>query len=488
MARGTGWRGGLLAAVTAVTLGGAAAAVVTLDEDAPSVAVAPAPSPSAAPVRGVLLGGARGAEAAPTTAGLQAAVGQVLADPAIAGRLAVSIVDGVDGRPLFEQGAGTPLLPASTVKIATAAAALTALPPDRRLSTQVVSGAVPGEVVLVGGGDPTLSGPGGERDYPASASLAELAAKVRVSLGAAPVTRVVVDESLYSGERVGPGWKPTYLSQGAVAAVGPLMVDGGRVSPDRSPRHADPALAAGRQLATLLAASTPPPAAGDPGAGGPGAAPAPAPPPARKPGPVDVTRGSAPAAPTLLGEVFSPTIVALVERMLARSDNDLAEALARHVALAQGQPASFAGASVALEQVLAPLGVDPATAVLADGSGLSRSNRIPPSAVTGLLARATSGSNPRLAPLLTGLPVGGFSGTLAGRYRTGTVAAPGAGAVRAKTGTLEGVSALAGVVRTNDGRLLAFDLVADGVPAGANAGAEKALDRLASSLAACGCR
>ncbi len=480
MARGGAWRGALLVAVTMLAVGGAGAAVVTLDGEAPSVAVAPSPAPSKAPARGALLGGAPTAAVAPTTAGLQAAVGQVLADPAIAGRLAVSIVDGLDGTPLLEQGAGTPVLPASTVKIATAAAALTALPADRRLTTRVVAGAVPGEIVLVGGGDPTLAGPGGEGDYPASASLAELAAKVRVSLGPAPVTRVVVDESLYSGERVAPGWKPTYLSDGAVAAVGPLMVDGGRVSRDKPRRHADPALAAGRQLATLLAASTP----ADPLA----PAPAPVPAPGTKPAPVEVVRGTAPAAPTPLGEVTSPTIVALVERMLARSDNDLAEALARHVALAQGQPASFSGASSALEQVLAPLGVNPAAVLLADGSGLSRSNRIPPSAVTGLLARAGSGTDPRLAPLLTGLPVGGFSGTLAGRYRTGTAAAPGAGAVRAKTGTLEGVSALAGVVRTNDGRLLAFHLVADGVPVGANAGAEKALDRLAAALAACGCR
>jgi len=190
----------------------------------------------------------------------------------------------------------------------------------------------------------------------------------------------------------------------------------------------------------------------------------------------------------VLGEVASPPVAQLVERMLARSDNDLAEALARHVALAQGQPASFAGAAAALEQVLAPLGVDPATAVLADGSGLSRSTRIRPDAVTGLLTRAASGSDPRLAPLLSGLPVGGFHGTLAGRYRTGTAAGPAAGAIRAKTGTLEGVSALAGVVRTREGRLLAFTLVAAGVPLGANREAENALDRLATSLAACGCR
>ncbi len=62
--------------------------------------------------------------------------------------------------------------------------------------------------------------------------------------------------------------------------------------------------------------------------------------------------------------------------------------------------------------------------------------------------------------MLSGLPVAGFSGTLADRYREGG-GLPAAGAVRAKTGTLNGVSALAGLVRTADGRLLAFDLTAD---------------------------
>ncbi|MDQ6873444.1 MAG: D-alanyl-D-alanine carboxypeptidase, partial [Actinomycetota bacterium] len=64
----------------------------------------------------------------------------------------------------------------------------------------------------------------------------------------------------------------------------------------------------------------------------------------------------------------------------------------------------------------------------------------------------------------------------------------GAGRVRAKTGTLSGVSALAGVVRDTDGRLLVFAVLADRVPAGGTDGAEIALDRVAAALAGCGCR
>ncbi len=459
-----GGSGPVVAVVATLTLAAGATAAVTW-QDGPPPALSPSLSSPGLPSRGELLGAAAIAGPVPTSTGLQAAVGLALADPAIAGRLGVSIVDAATGASVYDQGAGVAVLPASTAKIATAAAALTALPPDRRLATRVVTGSVPGEVVLVGGGDTTLAGPGAGADYPASARLSELADQVRVALGPVPVTRVLVDESLYSGERVGPGWKPNYLTDGAVAAVGPLMVEGARVQRGRPRRHADPALAAGRQLATLLSGASAAPVA-----------------------PVVVERGTAPVGAAPLGEVTSPTVVQLVERMLTRSDNDLAESLARQVALSQGQPASFAGAALALEQVLAPLGVDPAKAVLADGSGLSTSTRISPAAVTGLLARAASGREPRLAPLVAGLPVGGFDGTLAGRFRLGDGAAPGAGSVRAKTGTLDGVSALAGVVRTADGRLLAFDLTADEVPLGANSAAQAALDRLASSLAACGCR
>jgi len=130
----------------------------------------------------------------------------------------------------------------------------------------------------------------------------------------------------------------------------------------------------------------------------------------------------------------------------------------------------------------------PGAYALVDGSGLSRDDRVTPAGIAALLsAVADPGAGGRLGPVLSGLPVAGFDGTLADRYRAGP-ASVAAGSVRAKTGTLSGVSALAGLVRTRDGRLLAFDLTADAVPPGANRDAEQALDRLAAALASCGCR
>ena len=424
---------------------------------------APMAPPPSAPDRGALLPEAGGAdEPAPTAAGLSALVDAALADPALGGQLAVSVVDVAAREAVLERDAGSLLLPASTAKIVTSVAALTSLDPQRRLQTRVLAGPEPGDVVLVGGGDTTLARDRDSRRSTEDARLDLLAARVLAVLGPTPPRRVLVDDTLYSGPPLGPGWKPSYVTEGSVAPVMALMVDGGRVRPDRRARHGDPALAAGEDFAELLEV--------------PGLA---------------VLRGTAPAGAAELAAVEGPPVTSLVERMLTASDNDLAEALARQVALAEGQPASFSGAAQALSasaaRVLEPLGIDAGAVRLADGSGLSRDNLLAPGALTRLLASVSGGEPGLLSPVLTGLPVAGFDGTLTDRYREGPQGV-GAGVVRAKTGTLMGVSALSGVVRTADGRLLAFALTATGVPASGTRAAEQVLDRLAASFATCGCR
>ena len=463
--RAQGWRRRvLLAAVAGATLVAGAGTAVVLGQAGALPAPPAAPAVAPLPSRGPLLPLPAPDEPTPTAAGLSAAVDAVLADPALGGTLAVSVVDASTGAPLLERRAETLSLPASTAKIATAIAALTVLDPGARLETRVVAGPTPGDVVLVGGGDTTLASPAAERGYPDVARLDELAAQVRAALGAVPVQRVLVDDTLYSGELLGPGWKPSYVTEGSVAPVMALMVDAGRVRLDRRARHADPALAAGQALAELLRPAGAPPLAVDRAAADPGA--------------------------RVLGSVRGPTFAQLTEAMLLRSDNDIAESLARQVALAGGQPASFAGVAAALPRAIAPLlgtaGLGADVARLVDGSGLSRLNALAPGGLTRVLSAVVRGDLDRYAPVLTGLPVGGYSGTLSDRYRKGP-ALPAAGAVRAKTGTLNGVSALAGLVRTRDGRLLAFDVAADAVPLGATRRAEAALDRLVAAFAACGC-
>lgn len=166
--------------------------------------------------------------------------------------------------------------------------------------------------------------------------------------------------------------------------------------------------------------------------------------------------------------------------MLTNSDNDIAEALARRTALAGKQRADFEGGGKAIRDRLRKLGLPLAGADFHDGSGLDRADRLTANLLTSLLVKAGDPAHPELRPVLTGLPVAGFTGTLSSRYTDGA-----AGVVRAKTGTLTGVNTLAGTVVDRDGRLLAFAFLASDTTD--PQAAQSALDRTASALAACGC-
>ena len=135
-----------------------------------------------------------------------------------------------------------------------------------------------------------------------------------------------------------------------------------------------------------------------------------------------------------------------------------------------------------MTDALADAGIDVTGVTLADGSGLSLEDRVPAGVLTAVVAGAADGSLDGASALLSGLPVAGYDGTLFDRGDAET--AP--GTVRAKTGTLLGVHALAGTVVTLDGRLLAFAVVADG--SASEEAAESALDDVAAALAGCGCR
>jgi D-alanyl-D-alanine carboxypeptidase/D-alanyl-D-alanine-endopeptidase (penicillin-binding protein 4) len=172
--------------------------------------------------------------------------------------------------------------------------------------------------------------------------------------------------------------------------------------------------------------------------------------------------------------------------MLEESNNVIAENLARQVAIATGRAASFSGAAGAVTAVLHSLGVTGELS-LADGSGLSPADRISPAVLVQLIALAAS--HPQLRSVLTGLPVEGFSGTLMqGGSVFGLGGQAGFGVVRAKTGNLNTVAALAGTVDARNGQLLAFAVMADKVPAGSLDNAATMMVGLASTLAGCGCR
>ncbi|MGW4050050.1 D-alanyl-D-alanine carboxypeptidase/D-alanyl-D-alanine endopeptidase [Streptomyces sp. NPDC004779] len=397
----------------------------------------PAPAPSAPGVLTALAAPAPGTR----PADLARTLVPLLADPGLGTSRTASVVDTATGEQLYGEGAATPMTPASTVKIATAAAALSALGPDHRIATTVTAAPDGKAVTLTGGGDPTLD----------EARLKKLAADTARALEKRGLTsvRLAYDTALYRG----PALHPIGPNEN-IAPVTALMTSEGRLDGSTSgpaPRSGDPARDTATAFAGHLAAAGLK-VTGDPA---PGRTPKGAP----------------------LARTHSAPLADLVERTLTNSDNDLAEALARQTALAREQPASFRGAEKAVRDELGELGLPLAGARFADGSGLDRRDRVSAGLLTGLLARAADPARPELRPLLTGLPVGGFTGTLAGRYGQ---APAGAGLVRAKTGTLTGVNTLAGTVVTTDGRLLAFAFLASRTPSPDLA--QPALDRLSAAL------
>jgi D-alanyl-D-alanine carboxypeptidase/D-alanyl-D-alanine-endopeptidase (penicillin-binding protein 4) len=266
---------------------------------------------------------------------------------------------------------------------------------------------------------------------------------------------------------VNPAWSPGDVRGGFIAPVTALAVNSGSVDPARpipagepAPRAADPALAAAQLFAQLL---------GKDGI--------------RVTGAVARVKAQDGAAP--LARVSSAPVGDLVEHALTDSDNTVAEALAKVVAVRAGRQATFADAGVAVLDRVALLGASVAGAHLSGGSGLGSGNAVPTRTLAQLLVLAASAGHPELRPLLSGLPVAGASGTLADRFG-GEHEQAGLGVVRAKTGTLTGVSSLTGTVVDADGRQLGFVILADRVAS--TAAARTALDDLAAALAGCGCR
>jgi D-alanyl-D-alanine carboxypeptidase/D-alanyl-D-alanine-endopeptidase (penicillin-binding protein 4) len=375
-------------------------------------------------------------------------------------QVAGTVIDVTTGRTVWSHDAQTGVAPASTLKVLTAAAALRTLGPGYRFTT--TTRAVGNTVYLVGGGDATLARTAalGDRPvtYPLPATLADLAAQTAAALPAGQPIRLRADSSRWSTATLAEGWSDGYVPEGDVTPPSALEVDGGRLRPGEldSPRTTDPVGQAVAEFAGLL----------------------------RKDGVTiegSVKQQPTPPMATVVASVSSPTLAALVQRLLTASDNDLAEAIGRAVAVHDGLPPTFVGEATAISREVGALGV-PATAVsLQDASGLSHDDTVTPAALAIVLRASAIGIAGTLRPLIEGLPVAGFTGTLADRYR-GDQKGAGTGLVRAKTGSLVGVNALAGLVVDSAGRMLAFALLASGTFE--TDAVQTGLDKIASGLAA----
>lgn len=353
----------------------------------------------------------------------------------------------VDGTVVYHHNGSQPVVPASTEKVITATVALDLLGGDHRFTTKVVAGAratragtVAGDLTLVGAGDPVLTSSiyrsvRHVRADRAVTLLDDLASNLAAK-GVTRVTgRVVGDESRYDDARTVPSWPDRYVSQDQVGPLSALALDDGYLLRPVAGgftryRAADPAVAAAQTFTDVLRAS------GVQVDGEPVA-------------------GTAPDGARTLAAVRSAPLSQLVGDMLLHSDNQTGELLTKELGRAKGTGGTTAAGAAVISGWRNAHDTAPAGTVTVDGSGLDPGNRITCDELTALLDLGG-----RRGPVAAGLPVAGRTGTLAGRFQ-GSAAA---GKLRAKTGSLMSVTALAGFVDLPEGQIATFTYVANGSP------------------------
>lgn len=420
---------------------------------------APAPSPSAPSTEAP----------APTTAALTQALAGLSKDPWLGPSVGISVRDGLTGRELYAVDPETPRAPASTTKLLSAFAVVKSLDLDDRMSTRVVAGDTPDEIVLVAGGDTMIGDGASNPDVVAGhAGLATLADEVAASLktrGTGPVT-LRVDATYAAGPRFPAKWKAIDAREGFTQGVAML----GRAA--QRPRIGTPSVAVAEDsVAAALGALL--------GKRGVSTT-------------VTPIRGHgtpAPAAAQELGSVESATHREVLDVALTVSDDALTENLVRQAMVAAGRsPAALMAPPNFVRETLAAAGVTTQDMATFDSSGLAYGQLVSASTISEVLALATSGREPDLQAAVAKLPVAGLTGTLATRYQSSKTRSV-AGIPRAKTGTLTGISSLAGTTVNADGRLLTFTILVDRVPPSSGTlGARAALDRFVTALTLCGCR
>jgi D-alanyl-D-alanine carboxypeptidase/D-alanyl-D-alanine-endopeptidase (penicillin-binding protein 4) len=352
----------------------------------------------------------------------------------------------LDGELVGEKNIDAVVLPASTMKILVAAVAYEVLGADFRYTTRVMGptpsqGVINGDVYLVGGGDPLLSGewyPESDLDrFPAFniTSLDELAR----NLAAAGVTQingdVLGDGSRYDDELYAPGWGPDVngIEAGPYDA---LLVNDARVLGDEQ-RSNDPNQAGAREFVRIL---------GEQGISVTGGA----------------GTGAAPAGAAELATVQSQPLPAVIAEMLTNSDNNTAELMLKEIGLESSGAGTRQAGADAIAATLATWGIDTTGLVVADGSGLSTDGRISCRTMLSVLQHAGFES-----AVGQGLPIGGETGTLADAFGD----TPVAGRIRGKTGTLNNVpydqdppavKALAGYLPVDGGGAIEYALLLNG--------------------------
>jgi D-alanyl-D-alanine carboxypeptidase/D-alanyl-D-alanine-endopeptidase (penicillin-binding protein 4) len=359
---------------------------------------------------------------------------------------------------------------ASVIKTLTAVAALQKLPLEYSAVTQVLATpSEPSTLVLKGGGDFTLSrlAAGESSVYSKPPKIKNLAKQALETFPVdVPITKIILDDSFFSGEAWNPDWPAKYRTLGYVSNITSIQADGDRIQPNRLissysfRRGKDPVNTAGEALRASL---------GDRAVN------------------AELVVGKTPKDAYVISEVQSQDMrQSWLGHMLTHSDNTAAEFIARHAAKAAGLEGSIAGANKVIKQSLKELGLKPKALVIRDASGLSNENRVHSKLLAELMVKVAKAEN-GLGVLTEWMPIAGETGTL--RYRFQGKSAIARGNVIAKTGYIPGLYGLSGIVNASDGSRLAFAVFAradseNGISVTYTA--QGAIDRVVTRFYSCG--
>lgn len=420
------------------------------------------------------------------------------------------------GDTLFAHRADQPLIPASNLKLYTSAGALYFLGPDYRYGTylatsaRVEAGVLQGDLHVYGTGDPTLS----DRFLETDLDVWEAFADTLAALGVREIQGDVVgDGSYFEGPSTGNGWQTSYINAWYAAPAGALSFNDNlvtlRVRPAAQsgwrpvvqlvPGGAGVAIvnlattvdgAGGRIEVTRAAYDGPIVVRGEIGRGaGDVWHGVPVPDPARYSAAVfrevleakgirvtgvvrsihdparslfSERRVYAPGfddgqSPRVLALHRSPPLIEILKVVNKRSHNLYAEQVLRTVGRSALGSGSIQGGARAIELMIErETGVASSMLTMNDGSGLSVLDRASPQSLVGLLS--VMSRSPMFETYLSTLTVAGERGL---RRMGGTAAQSN---LRAKTGTINNVSALSGYVTAANGERLAFSIISNGVP------------------------
>lgn len=330
-------------------------------------------------------------------------------------QLGLYVYDLTDNIPLYRRNITQRMRPASNQKLVTAISALHYLGgeynfrTDLRIRGTVAGGTLQGDVYVVGGMDPMLS----------SADLAAMAAALRKAGISSIGGNLYADLSMKDDLPYGWGW----CWDDKDGSLSALMVDAkDKFNTEWSRALSRAGIRSGRSGIKVQTA------------------------------PAD-TRSVCCITHTM-DEVLQP--------LLKNSQNIYAECLFYQIAAFSGQKNSGRKQAVGLmNELIARLGMDPDGYQIADGSGLSLYNYVTPELLVGLLNYAYG--NPAIfRHLYPALPIAGVDGTLSKRMAD----SPACNNVHAKTGTLYGISTLAGYLTARNGHVLSFCIMNQGISAG----------------------